>query len=320
MLAFYGSAPMTHAETRGTRSDGSVNPPAARRPAWILALGALLGVLAAAWGLLQPETGSLGEGVVATVNGTAIHRDGYERLVAGLDADTRDPITPELRLRVLDRMIDEELLVQRGLELGLAESDRRVRADITSAMIRSVVLEAEDETPEEQELVEFYSRESGFFTQPGRVRVGQVFFRVPAGADETEVKGRAAAARDRLLAGEDLEAVRESAGDREVSPVPDALLPPTKLREYIGPTALRAVISLDAEGGIATATSEPVRSGMGYHVFVLKAREPERVPPFEEIREQVRAEWVRRAGDRALRDYLDGLRRDADVVVSESLG
>jgi parvulin-like peptidyl-prolyl isomerase len=287
-----------------------------RRALLTLSLGAALGLALGAYGLVGggSGTGALPDGVVASVNGDFIDRDGYERLVAGLDADTREPITPELRKRVLDRMIDEELLVQRGLELGLAESDRRVRADITSAMIRSVVLEAEDTPPTEDELVAFHESDAAFFTQPGRVRVGQVFFRVPSpGADE-EVKQRAERARDRLRNGDDLETVRSEDGDREVSTIPNAMLPPAKLREYVGPTALRAVMTM-AESEI----SDPVRSGTGYHVFVLAERERERVPPFEEIREQVRAEWVRRSGDTALRAYLDGLRRDADVIVRDGL-
>jgi len=42
-------------------------------------------------------------------------------------------------------------------------------------------------------------------------------------------------------------------------------------------------------------------------------REREYAPPLAEIEEQVRAEWVRRQGERALREYLDELRRRADV-------
>jgi len=290
--------------------------PTSRRPLILLALGAAAGLGVAAFGLLSgtADDASLPAGAVASVDGRPIFRDGYERLVAGLDADTREPVTPAQRRRVLDRMIDEELLVQRGLSLGLAESDRRVRADITSAMIRSVVLEAEDEPPTEDDLQAFYREAAPFFTQPGRIRVAQVFFRVPAGSDDASVRERAGAARDRLRAGDALETVRKEDGDREVAPIPDAMLPPAKLREYIGPTALRAVMALD-EGGV----SDPVRSGTGVHVFVLLGREAARVPAFDEIHEQVRAEWVRRAGDRALRGYLDGLRDDAVVVIAREL-
>jgi parvulin-like peptidyl-prolyl isomerase len=286
-----------------------------RRPLVWLAAGAAAGVALAAWGLVGSGAGAgLPEGAIASVNGTPIYAEDYRRLVEGVESDTREPASPELRRRVLDRMIEEELLVQRGVELGLLESDRRVRADITQAMIQSIVVETEDEEPEPEELRRFYEQEAGFFTQPGRVRVAQVFFRVPAPAEEAAKLARAQESRRRLLAGEPIAAVRASLGDAEVSPVPDALLPPAKLREYVGPTALRAALEL-APG----ATGEPVRSGMGIHVFQMVEREEARVPPFEEIAPHVEAEWVRRAGDRALRAYLDELRAEATVTTVETL-
>ncbi len=291
-------------------------PPArSSRSLLLLSAGALAGVLAAAFGLLRtdPRSQSLPDDAAASVNGTPILREAFERLVAGLESDTRSPITPELRSRVLDRMIDEELLVQRGLELGLAESDRRVRADLTQAVIRAVVVETEDETPDPAELERFYREEAAFFTQPGRVRVAQVFVRVRAPADEDAARTRAEAAQRRLAASEDFEAVRRELGDEEISPVPDALLPLAKLREYVGPTALRAV--MEQQPG---AIGLPVRSGTGYHVFVVREREPEKTPLLAEIEAQVRAEWTRRAGDRALRQYLDELRSAADVALAES--
>jgi len=285
-----------------------------RRPLFWLAAGAAAGVAFAAWGLLGTDASraELPGGAVASVNGTLIYAEDYARLVEGLESDTREPASPELRRRVLDRMIDEELLVQRGVELGLVESDRRVRADLTQAMIQSIVVESEDEKPEESELRAFHAEEAAFFTQPGRVRAAQVFFRVRAPGEDSAAAARAGEAHRRLLAGEPFERVRAELGDEEVSPLPDALLPPAKLREYVGPTALRAVMEL-APGAI----SPPVRSGTGYHVFQLVEREEPRVPAFEEIAESVRAEWVRRAGDRALRGYLDDLREDAQVVSVE---
>ena len=289
---------------------------AERRPLAWLAAGAAAGVALAGWGLLGSDARSaaLPDGAVASVNGTLLYAEDYQRLVEGVESDTREPAGPELRRRVLDRMIEEELLVQRGVELGLVESDRRVRADITQAMIQSIVVESEDEQPEPEELRRFYEEEAGFFTQPGRVRAAQVFFRVRTPGDEAALLARATEAQRRLLAGEPVERVRSELGDEEVSPIPDTLLPPAKLREYVGPTALRAVMEL-APG----ATSAPVRSGMGMHVFQVIERVEARVPPFEEIAAHVEAEWVRRAGDRALRAYLDDLRAEAQVKTAETL-
>ncbi len=281
-----------------------------------LVAGALLGLALAAWGLLQADgsRGPLPADVVARVNGSLLRREEYQRLLTGLEDDLRQPPSDELRRRVIDRMIDEELLVQRGLELGLVESDRRIRGEITSAMIRSIVSLAEERLPTDEELRAFHREQAAFFTRPGRLRVQQIFLRVRSAEDEAPVARRAARARERLLAGERIEAVRSALGEEEVSPIPDVLLPPAKLREYVGPTALRAVMALEP-GGV----SEPVRSGIGYHVFLLVDREEEQVPPYEEVAEQVRREWVRREGDRALRDYLDELRDRADLRMVEEL-
>jgi parvulin-like peptidyl-prolyl isomerase len=94
---------------------------------------------------------------------------------------------------------------------------------------------------------------------------------------------------------------------------PSTRLPP-QLREYLGPTALRAVFELELG-----EVSQPVRSGMGYHLLELVEREPARTPELAEIEDQVRAEWLRRAGDRALREYIDGLREQAEIAVAPKL-
>jgi parvulin-like peptidyl-prolyl isomerase len=288
---------------------------APHRPVWLLVLGAVVGVAAAGAALLRTGADAgLPDGAVATVNGTAISADTYTRLVEGYEADTREPASPEMRRRMLDRLIEEELLVQRGLALGLAESDRRVRADIVQAMIRAAIAEAESETPTERELEAFYEEQRAHFTTPGRVRVEQLFVRVKDAEDDSPARARAELARAKLVAGEPPGDVRASLGDPELSPIPDALLPPAKLREYVGPTVLR--VALEAPLG---EWSRPVRSGAGYSVLRVVEREPAQTPPLAEIRAQVQAEWVRRGGDRALRRYLDELRAEADVHQAEEL-
>jgi len=282
----------------------------------LLAVGAVAGLALAARGLIASDAGrgdSLPERAVASVNGSEILTEDYQRLVAGLERDTREAADEKARRHVLDRMIDEEVLVQRGLELGLAESDRRIRANVTAAMIRSILVEVEDQQPTASELREFYQENRDFFTQPGRMRVHQLFFRVPDPAEEQAAAERAQQVRDLIEPGQALAELRDH-GDPEVSPLPDVLLPATKLREYLGPTALRAVFELELG-----EVSPPVRSGTGYHLLQLVERELPRTPDLAEIEAQVRAEWQRRAGDRALREYLDELRDQAEIVVAPNL-
>ena len=93
-------------------------------------------------------------------------------------------------------------------------------------MIRSIVVEAEDRPPDEETLRAFYDEEQGFFTQPGRLRVSQLFFRVPDAEREDEVRARAADAAARWRAGEDEAVLRERLADEEGLPRSGHAAPP----------------------------------------------------------------------------------------------
>ncbi len=281
------------------------------RPLWLLALGAVAGIGLAASSLVR-RAEPLPRDAVASVNGVPIRRADYERQLAALGADQRSPLDAAARRRVLERLIDEELLVQRGLELGLARHDRRVRADLTSAVIAGVVRPADGAEPSDKELREFYETHREFFAQPERLSVRQIFVRVRDLGEEAAATQRAAEAARRLREGADFESVRRAFGDPEVPPLPSGPLPPAKLQEYLGPTATRMAMGL-----AAGEVGEPVRSGLGYHVLQLVGRVAPPEPSFEEMRAEVLAEYRRRKGDEALRAYLDALRARADVVVAE---
>ena len=284
-----------------------------RTASLLLGAGSALGLMAAAVGLLMPSLSNKpapSESIVAMVNGDAILRGEYERLLASFEQDSKNPMTDEIRTHILDRMIEEELLVQRALDLGLAQVDRRVRANLTSSLIDSVVSTAEDQDPDQDELRDFHRDQADFFTRPGRLRVAQILFRIDADQDEVSVYHRIEAAQAALKEGKSFSEVNREYGDSQISPVPDVLLPALKLREYVGPTALQTVLSLRP-----SEVSQPVRSGSGLSLFKLQEATPSVLPAFEDVEPQVRREWVRRAGDQALREYLDQLRDDGDVRI-----
>ena len=283
----------------------------------LLAIGAGAGIALAATGLVASGVTrgrGLPPGAVARVNGALLRADDYTRSLDALERDRRGGAEPADRRFVLDRLIDEELLVQRGLELGLARQDARVRRDLTAAVIDAVVTEHEDGTPPDADLEAFYRRERDFFARPGRLRVRQLWCRADTAADAPSADARARAAAASLRAGEDFAGVRARLGDPEIAPLPDALLSPAKLLDHLGPTALRAALELEAG-----AVSDPVRSATGYHVLQVLEREAEWVPPREEIADEVVAEYRRRRGERALRAYLDGLRARAEVEIAAAL-
>ena len=276
-----------------------------------MAAGAAVGLLAAALGLMggKPAAdGDLPQGAVASVNGEILRDDAYQRALEALASDRREPLGPDERRHVLNRLLEEELLVQRGLELGLARHDRRVRGDIVAAVIQVVVAQSESEPPSDSEIERFYQEHREYFAHSGRLRVRAIRLRGGPPQDPEAARARAQQVAERLAGGEPFESLRRELGDDPIAPLPDTLLPASKLREYLGPSATRRAMELEVG-----AVSEPLPSGSGWQILHVVERERGFVPPLEELRDAVRAELVRRRGDQALRDYLDELRERADL-------
>jgi parvulin-like peptidyl-prolyl isomerase len=263
----------------------------------------------AALGLLEPSTADgLPANAIARVNDTVLLDDDYERAVAAISSDRNAPLTEEDRRFVLDRLIDEELLVQQAIDLGLPRLDRRVRTDLVAAMIQSIVLDTGEREPTEAELRSFLEENADRFTRPGRIHLRQILIRAEPVRTETESRERAEQALARLHRGESFARVRGELGDPEIAPLPDSPVPLAKLRELLGSSAARTALAL--ETGRA---SDPVRSSAGYHVLLAVAREPARRPELREIDTELRHEWRRQREDRALRRALDRLRRQAHI-------
>jgi hypothetical protein len=94
-------------------------------------------------------------------------------------------------------------------------------------------------------------------------------------------------------------------------PLPDGPLPVGKLRDYLGATARRAVAHL--QPGEVTA---PLAAPGGVRLLQLVATWPGAEASFAQVREQVRGDYQREAGDRALRAFLDRQRDRATIVVA----
>ncbi len=108
----------------------------------LLTIGAMTGLVLAASGLvdswsLSPDT--LPDDVIAKVGDHHIPLERYIQLLNDLSADSKTPINAEDRQFVLDRLIDEELLIMRGIELGLSERAPEIRKAIAAAGFKIII-------------------------------------------------------------------------------------------------------------------------------------------------------------------------------------
>jgi len=262
---------------------------------WLVA-GAFAGLLAAGFGILrQADSGSvLPANALARVNEQIITRDNYDRALARLGTNST---SDDAGAWVLQRLVDDELLVQRGLELGMAQSDNAVRNAIIDSLIASVTAEADAASPGDEELQQYLSENADRFSFVAKLSVA------------------AWQSNDEAVAQSFVNALRNDSSTTTsdtIGPIPDlppGLMPVEVLRDFLGPGITAAAADMPVGSSAVFA-----RRGRWLVVQVLE-KESAVVTDLSAIRNRVLLDYRRSLADRTLRDYLDDLRRRADVDV-----
>jgi len=267
----------------------------------VVAMGGLSLALTGALAPRAPASVRASE-AVAFVNDVPIPR---ATLAAAL---ARSGATAETARRALiANLVNEELLVQRAVEIGLLDSDRNVRKALGRAAIDMAVSENATIAPTETELRAFHANHAALFAVPRRARVRAIFFSDEYGGDEALRRARVAAAA--IAAGMPFDEASTRFGDHPGLPLADALLPEAVLRRDLGPGLAEVVLAL-SPGGV----SEPVRTGAGVQLLQLVANEPARAAGFDDARARVEAALRRQRGDEALASRISRLRTHAHIV------
>ena len=271
---------------------------------YILGLGLVIGIFLATLTIVEKNNIS-DQNWAAKIEDQLIPFERYEMQLEGLANDKRSPLTKKDKEYVLERMIEEELLIKRAIDLGMLENNPMARGTIVQQMIKNIISEGSRIEPEEKELIEFFEENIGFFTKANRLRVRQIYFSQDDFGDR--VLREAKNAFTRLLKGETFDQVVLS-GSNSALKVPDTLMNLSKVREYIGPSLMREAQLLKPG-----QFSEPKKVSDGYKIIYLVDREDAAKPEYSNIRSSVLSEFSKRRDDQSLRTYLDNLKKWYDV-------
>ena len=268
-----------------------------------LSIGAMLvGVLAVLTGVTRERASAeLLPGEAARVNGHAIDSDTFQRTFAGFTSDLKRPVTDADRQTVLNRMIDEEVLVQRAITLGLPAQDPSVRKQLVQAMIAQSLAQAAAPDPSDAELKSYIEANADLFKTRTKAKVDAVFV-----SDGDAVRRSAVEA---ALDKGDWDAAK-AAGSALPVALPDDFLIASKIADYTGAEAASAVLRVP----VGQATQLIATSG-GFVGLKLVAVEGDGIAPFETIRTTALTRWHEEHDSKALRAAIDALRAQADIVV-----
>ncbi len=293
----------------------------ARRPLRSAALPACavaLGLVLAAFALFRPAPrpySAVPPGYVALVNQKGVLRSDF---IAQTESETGAPFsetTPAERRRVLHEMIDEELLVQRGLVLDLPETTTEVRDIMASAVNAQVDAPLAAITPSDADLHAFYETHRSQYTTGGTMTVHDLVLHVGGyeNADQTVAQAQtdAADAVYQLRSGATIDYVKEHYGFVDSGRVDNTEELDFAAKIHLGAKLYQAATVL-SDGEV----SDPIVDSDGVHVLVMDSRRPPNIADFSTARNQVYSDYRNAENRRATEQNLKTLRSEAQILLA----
>lgn len=265
--------------------------------------GSAFGMLLVLAGVFDWRGAELKDGS-AKVNGVVVLISGDSVVTAPSDANSASQDR-------LEMLIDAELLVQRGIEIGLLEADRSLRKALVEAMIAHVVDQSISQGQEagEAQLMEYYQRHRSVFEVAASYRLQRVFVTAQDSMEISEEIAREV--KNALNTGVTMQEVQARFSVGRDRFLPDFLLSEKVLRNYLGPSEVDAVIRL-----VVGESTLPIAVAGGYVLYRLTEKAGGYVPSLEDAEGIIRKSYLRSVRDCALQQYLDNSIAAANIAIA----
>ncbi len=285
-----------------------------KRGEYMLMFGALIGLLFAANGLLPQQDETISKKSIAKVNGYELSIDEYQALLKKISDIVPVGVMPieQQQQKLLDSMIDEHLLAQQAIALQLTLSDSRLRKMLAMSITEWQTTEALSEVVDDKTLKAFYANNSALFQGSDLLQVQQMRFRCTDKhcSEQSTTYKTAQNALKQLGQGGYFNEVKQQFAEPDFIALAAAPLSRKELHHKLGKTlALQA--NLLSQG----QHSELIISDNYYHILKVVKREPTAIVTFEQVSEQVLKAYQQQKRLQQMDDYLDGLKRDADIII-----
>ncbi len=278
--------------------------PVARRSLLLCAVGAVVGLAIAGVGLFTAQgtrTANVPPESVAIVNNAPILRADLMQQLNALYGVTFTQATRAQKRKVLEDMIREELYVQRGVEMGLANDDIDVRQALVSGAEGQVAQDALTARPADTELGDWYKAHRAKYASEGLMELHE--FLVPRGV-------RA----DHIVAALRSGASAASLGLKSSGRVDDGEEFYFAARIHLGEEVFAVARSL-SNG----AVSDPIVTPDGVHVLQMVRNEVPVSIPYTEARDQVLRDFQADKIARLQAGNERFLRKRADIKIASDL-
>ncbi len=271
----------------------------------LLLLASIIGTFLAIYSIMETNKNfsSLPDNIIATVNDKIIPSDKYQTIINLIQNDKRDELTKADREMALDRIIEEELLVQYAYKNGFLEADDLLRKSIVRSVVDSIVEQALSVVPAEQDLLKFYEVNRQTFAIDEKYRVVILSSQNRSDIDEGKVIWQS---------NYDLTLLRQTFKRINRLDIPTGFISKIRLGTLVGPLLRDKVLSLQVG-----ETSETLKTIYGYSIVTLVDKKDRVIPEFKEISEIVLQEYKRQQREEILEELLKDLKRQSDIKINE---
>ncbi len=223
-------------------------------------------------------------------------------------AQGRPAPAPEQVASLVEAKVREEILYREALALGLDRDDTIVKRRLAQKMDFLAEDAAALREPTRQELETWFREHSDSFASTPRVSFTHVYFSADRHGEGTrEVAAKAletmpARSRQSTAGLGDPFMFQDFYGDRS----------PTQLAGVFGPAFAKALFEVKPG-----TWQGPIASGYGWHLVFVGAMTPSRVPAFEEVEGEVRAEWTAEQRARSKQTAFETMRARYTVILPD---
>ena len=272
----------------------------------LLLLASIIGTLLAIYSIMDSNNNysSLPDNIAAVVNEKIIPSERYQTVIQLIKNDKRDDLTDNDRNMALERIIEEELLVQYAYQNGFLEADDLLRKSIVRSVVDSIAEQSISLIPNEKTLRDFYQDNLPLFTIDEQFRI--VILSSQNGSDINAGKVIWQDSYDIPLLMNEIRSIKKL-------DISSDFISKYRLGTLIGPLLRDVVLSLKLG-----ETSEPLETIYGYSIVTLIDKKGRVIPDFKEINEIVLQEYKRRQRETILNDLLSDLKRQSDININSS--
>jgi len=272
----------------------------------LLLLASIIGTLLAIYSIMDTNKNysSLPDNVAAVVNDKLIPSERYQTVIKLIENDKRDDLTDSDRSMALERIIEEELLIQYAYQNGFLEADDLLRKSIVRSVVDSIAEQSISVIPNEKTLRDFYQDNLPLFIIDEQFRIV-----ILSSQDSSDIN----AGKIIWQKSYDLPLLMKEIGSINKLEISSDFISKYRLGSLIGPLLRNVVLSLKLG-----ETSEPLETIYGYSIVTLIDKKDRVIPDFSDINEIVLQEYKRRQRESILDDLLTDLKRQSDININSS--